>query len=207
MQTHKINRNQYNVPFCQNFLKDHCRYNNDLTTHRLDTGVCMFVHSTTSNFRSLICRRFAYIGFCPRGKFCKFNHVFDCPNIRSSGICIKIDCSLSHKYNSSIPDPVKLSSIEDAAYLQPNLTQPTSSIYNDPTYYGEYARLKRDSQQETDSGTLTSQEQAERVRPLTIEQRICIPDQRISPTSLAYNRKNKKGNSDLDPMNRDFIRL
>lgn len=67
---------QFNSPSCKFFQKGECSNENCIFTHKIE------------NEKSPICREFAYLGYCDEGLNCKFNHNFQCPDLKEYGRCM-----------------------------------------------------------------------------------------------------------------------
>lgn len=75
----------FNTPTCTYFLSDKC-----------SNEKCKFSHVKPAS-PSVICREFAFNGYCERGNSCEKLHSFDCPDFSESGRCDRTSCRLKHK--------------------------------------------------------------------------------------------------------------
>lgn len=75
----------FNAPSCTYFLSDKC--SNDK---------CKFSHVKPVN-PNVICRDFAFNGYCEKGSSCEALHAFDCPDFYENGQCNRPACRLRHK--------------------------------------------------------------------------------------------------------------
>nr|OQO28958.1 hypothetical protein B0A51_03766 [Rachicladosporium sp. CCFEE 5018] len=75
------------VPACSHFLNGNCT-----------NASCRYAHVNVSP-TPLVCRPFATLGFCDKGKLCDKRHVFECPDYAETGECKNFaagKCKLQH---------------------------------------------------------------------------------------------------------------
>jgi hypothetical protein len=73
------------VPICTHYAKGHCK----------NGGACHYAHVDVLP-GPLVCRDFAVLGYCDKGKRCDQQHIFECPDFVETGNCPDNSCKLNH---------------------------------------------------------------------------------------------------------------
>ncbi|KAF8540912.1 hypothetical protein BDD12DRAFT_831429 [Trichophaea hybrida] len=74
----------HRVPACHHFLRGNC-----------SKPDCRYAHVRVNPGAS-VCRRFATLGYCPKGADCTERHVHECPEFDETGVCTDEKCKLPH---------------------------------------------------------------------------------------------------------------
>lgn len=105
--------NPAEVAICRKFLQtgscsegDSCDLSHDPTFERVPTcvhflrGKCSNPSCHYSHIRvdpsAPVCRDFAILGYCGKGKDCLNRHIFECPDYANTGACRSTKCRLPH---------------------------------------------------------------------------------------------------------------
>ncbi len=72
------------VPACLHFLRGKC-----------SNATCRYTHVRVSP-AAPVCKDFAVLGYCGKGKECPERHVHECPDYANTGVCRKRRCHLPH---------------------------------------------------------------------------------------------------------------
>ncbi|SCU90434.1 LANO_0D08746g1_1 [Lachancea nothofagi CBS 11611] len=108
--------NEYVQPHCKKFTEHNCEYEVGSETQPIGTQpigtqphetqpealTCRYIHSQTMNLQYPLCRQFAHMAFCYRGRYCQFPHLMECPDWRSSGQCFLVHCKYPHRELSEV---------------------------------------------------------------------------------------------------------
>lgn len=93
---HSQKRNEYTTPVCELNLNGLCRYPTGVESGEMGENICQYWHGPNTMSTYPTCRRFAHIGFCYRGSFCKFKHLWKCPDNSMGAPCMYENCNFLH---------------------------------------------------------------------------------------------------------------
>ena len=72
------------VPTCLHFLRGKC-----------SNPTCLYAHIRVDP-SAPVCRDFAILGYCGKGKECLDRHISECPDYANTGVCRSTRCRLRH---------------------------------------------------------------------------------------------------------------
>jgi len=118
----------HRVPACHHFLRGNC-----------SKPDCRYAHVRVNPAAS-VCRRFATLGYCPKGADCTERHVHECPEFDETGVCTDEKCKLPHIERAgrrraaaatASAEKAKSSSNDDSSHDSSEEEEDTESIGSD----------------------------------------------------------------------------